>query len=272
MAVFKIDKTVPGMDLNSFALDGLLALPVTSRTSTLLRFTDNETGEVSFYGVGLTYALTGGVVTDVTGGTLSGFTISYAGRALMSVTGLGLSASVFADFVFAENWAGLRAYTFRGNDIVSGTYDSDTLIGGAGNDVIYGLSGRDILLGGTGNDQLNGGLGSDNLQAGAGSDSFVFTTTLSATTNVDKLPDFNHVADTIKLDDHVFASIGALGALGAARFHSGAAAHDASDRVIYNKTTGQVFYDRDGTGAAAKVLFATITAGSPLDHTDFLVF
>jgi len=43
---------------------------------------------------------------------------------------------------------------------------------------------------------------------------------------------FIATADAIELDDAVFAGIGVLGALGAARFHAGAAAADASDRII----------------------------------------
>ena len=49
-------------------------------------------------------------------------------------------------------------------------------------------------------------------------------------------------------------------------------AHDASDRVIYNMTTGSLYYDPDGTGGTAAVRFAVLT-GSPdaLTNADFVV-
>ena len=36
-------------------------------------------------------------------------------------------------------------------------------------------------------------------------------------------------------------------------------------------TDGRLFYDADGSGAQAKVHFATLNAGLALDHLDFLV-
>ena len=42
-----------------------------------------------------------------------------------------------------------------------GSYDSETIAGGAGNDTLYGRGGNDILTGGTGNDFLQGGAHDD---------------------------------------------------------------------------------------------------------------
>jgi Ca2+-binding RTX toxin-like protein len=84
--------------------------------------------------------------------------------------------------------------------------------------------------------------------------------------------DFVVVDDTFQLDDAVFAGIGAAGAaMNAAAFRLGPVAGDANDRIVYNKTTGQLFYDADGTGAAAQVLFATVVAGTALTPADFFV-
>ena len=63
--------------------------------------------------------------------------------------------------------------------------------------------------------------------------------------------------------------IGSSGTLDAAAFHAGTAAADANDRIIYNSATGEIFYDSDGTGAAAQVLFATVTAGTNLTAANF---
>jgi Ca2+-binding RTX toxin-like protein len=52
---------------------------------------------------------------------------------------------------------------------------------------------------------------------------------------------------------------------------AGADAHASSDRILYNSNTGQVFYDSDGTGAAAKVQFAQISPHLNITHNDFYV-
>jgi Ca2+-binding RTX toxin-like protein len=62
----------------------------------------------------------------------------------------------------------------------------------------------------------------------------------------------------------VFAAIsGSVGALSADQFWSGAGAiagHDADDRIIYNTTTGALYYDADGSGAGVAVQVALIGA------------
>ena len=47
--------------------------------------------------------------------------------------------------------------------------------------------------------------------------------------------------------------------------------HDADDRVVYNTTTGQLFYDADGNGAGAAMLFATLDGHPPIVAGDFTV-
>ena len=129
-----------------------------------------------------------------------------------------------------------------------------------------------IITGNAGNNVLNGGLGRDTLVGGAGSDTFLFNTAPSAA-NVDTITDFDPTADTIRLDDAVFAGL-SLGALGAAAFASNltGAATDALDRIIYEKDTGRVFFDADGSGAGASVHFVTLSANLSLTNADFLVF
>jgi Ca2+-binding RTX toxin-like protein len=152
-------------------------------------------------------------------------------------------------------------------------------INGTGNGLANTLTGNSAvnsLSGGAGNDTLNGGLGNDILTGGAGIDYFDFTTALSST-NVDTITDFNRADDFIRLDNAVMARLGATtGALSAAAFVSGAGrttAADASDRVIYSTTTGDLYYDPDGTGSSTAVKKALIgTSTHPaLDHTDFLI-
>ncbi len=46
---------------------------------------------------------------------------------------------------------------------------------------------------------------------------------------------------------------------------------DADDRIIYDSATGRIYYDADGSGAGAQVLFAQVTAGLALTNADFLI-
>jgi Ca2+-binding RTX toxin-like protein len=166
-----------------------------------------------------------------------------------------------------------------GNYLENLTLTGTAAINGTGNSLANTLTGNsavNTLSGGAGNDTLNGGLGKDILTGGTGVDYFDFTTALSST-NVDTITDFNRADDSIRLDNAVMAGLGATtGALSAAAFVSGAGrttAADASDRVIYNTTTGDLYYDADGTGSSAAVKIALIgTSTHPaLDHTDFLI-
>jgi hypothetical protein len=52
----------------------------------------------------------------------------------------------------------------------------------------------------------------------------------------------------------------------------GTAAGDSGDRIIYDSATGRIFYDADGSGGGAKVLFAKVTAGTTLTNADFIGF
>ena len=82
--------------------------------------------------------------------------------------------------------------------------------------------------------------------------------------------DFAAGTDKIALDDAVFTGLG-LGALTASAFVTGTAAGDADDRIIYDSATGQLYFDADGNGAGAAILFATLQGAPALTASDFLV-
>jgi serralysin len=157
-----------------------------------------------------------------------------------------------------------------------------TLIGsavsGTGNaidNVITGNALNNTLSGLDGNDTLNGGAGNDTLTGGLGNDSFIFNQTPGAA-NADQITDFTSGTDKIRLDGSVMTQIGASGnfAAGDARFFAAAGAtggHDADDRVVFNTTTGQLFYDADGNGAGSAQLIATLQSGAALAATDIAV-
>jgi Ca2+-binding RTX toxin-like protein len=157
-----------------------------------------------------------------------------------------LGAGEEVEFLAASNFSATTPLNLTGNDLAN---------------TIYGNDGNNILDGGGGNDLLIG-------QGGA--DTFAFTTALGAN-NVDLVFGFTHGMDKIALDDAVFTAIGGLGALDANAFVVGSAAADASDRIIYNNLTGQLFYDADGSGAGAAVQFATLSPGLTLTASDFSV-
>lgn len=152
-----------------------------------------------------------------------------------------------------------------GNNLERLTLSGSGAIAGTGNTL------ANVITGNGSSNLINGAAGNDTLTGGAGLDDFRFSTTLSASANVDRITDFSVVSDRISLDDAIFTAAGPAGALANAAFRSGAAAADASDRIVHNPLTGQLFYDADGSGAGAAVLFATLSAGVVLTAADFFI-
>jgi len=152
----------------------------------------------------------------------------------------------------------------------------ERLIGSKYNDSLTGNTANNVLSGGAGNDTLNGGLGNDTLTGGAGEDYFDFTTALNATPNRETITDFSIVDDTIRLENSIMTGLGTVtGVLSAGAFHSGTfnIATEVDDRIIYNTSTGALFYDADGTGSTAAVKVAVIgtTSHPALTNADFML-
>ncbi|WP_245340630.1 family 16 glycosylhydrolase [Mesorhizobium sp. WSM4313] len=125
------------------------------------------------------------------------------------------------------------------------------------------------IQGNAGANIINGGGGSDVLTGSGGRDTFVFNTALG-TGNVDKITDFTVSKDKIQLDHTVFAELH-TGKLPAAAFSTGTAAHDTSDHIIYDSSTGALYYDSDGHGGASQVQFATLSPGLSISSSSFFV-
>jgi Ca2+-binding RTX toxin-like protein len=149
---------------------------------------------------------------------------------------------------------------------------ANTVQGNAGGNVLRGNGGADVLSGFAGNDQLYGGTGKDLMTGGSGLDRFYFDTALDPASNVDGIADFLAADDAIYLDRTIFGGIGADGVLAGAAFRAGTAATDASDRIVYDKDTGRIYYDADGLGGAAQILFARVDIDTPLSRVDFVAF
>ncbi|EIM26091.1 M10 family metallopeptidase C-terminal domain-containing protein [Microvirga lotononidis] len=153
---------------------------------------------------------------------------------------------------------------------------ADTLQGNAAANLLKGNDGADTLFGGSGNDTLHGGAGDDKLYGGAGRDSFVFESKVGKGANVDRIYDFNPTYDSILLDNKIFTKLGAGSPsspkmFDADMFVRAAKAQDREDRIIYDRKNGVLFYDSDGTGAAAQVKVATLGKNLKLGHQDFFV-
>jgi len=156
-----------------------------------------------------------------------------------------------------------------------GTAGADRLTGGTGNDTLEGLAGNDTLTGAAGDDWLQGGPGQDNVNGGAGSDSFVFREA-PTNSNFDRIADFVPGTDTLRFDDATYAGIGAAGDFSAGddRFFAGAGAkagQDAEDRIVYNTSTGYLWYDADGSGAGGQQLIAILQGAPALAASDLVV-
>jgi Ca2+-binding RTX toxin-like protein len=142
------------------------------------------------------------------------------------------------------------------------------ITGNAGANKLIGTSYSDVLIAGNGNDTLTGG---------DGVDFFVFNTTANSKSNLDTITDFVTGTDKLQLSKAVFFGLGSFtGNLAAGQFWSAAGAtssHDADDRLIYNTTTGALYYDADGSGRVSAVQIALIgTAIHPdLIYTDIQI-
>jgi Ca2+-binding RTX toxin-like protein len=150
-------------------------------------------------------------------------------------------------------------------EAIDGSKLADKLYGEGGNDGLGGHSGADLLDGGTGDDRLHGGKDRDTLIGGAGADTFIFKE-LGAS-NSDKIKDFRHGSDHFELHG-VFKALQG-GDVPANEFYLGTKAHDANDHIIYDKATGNLYYDEDGNGAHKQELFAQLLNHSKLTHDDF---
>jgi Ca2+-binding RTX toxin-like protein len=230
--------------------------------------------------------ITGSNYDDILVGNISGNVINgldgndliYAGTSSASDTyngGNGIDTlsyknatsgiTVYLSTTSAQNTGGSGTDTIYNIENITGSNYNDVLVGTIGNNVINGLSGNDLIKAGAGNDTITGGNGAD---------IFVFNTTLNATSNVDTITDFVAVDDTIQLSQAIFTAL-STGTLSAANFVASASgtAVDGNDYILYNTTTGALYYDADGAGGADAVQFAILgTSSHPsISNADFVV-
>ena len=180
------------------------------------------------------------------------------------------------------------------NNVVVDMGDGDgneTVTGGTARDGwggIYAMGGVDELIsienvrgsrfddhitGSAGANVLDGAGGNDTLTGGAGRDRFYFTTAATAG-NADVITDFVSGEDQIRLDGSRLDGLTLNGRLDPTLFGAGSfsVAQDATQRIVHNTGTGEVFYDKDGAGGTAAVKILDLGIGTDLAAADFLVY
>lgn len=225
----------------------------------------------SLTGNGYANSLNGGLGADVMSGGAGNDTY-YVDNARDTINEL-VNAGSGVDTVYSSISFNLAASTVTGaleNLVLTG----NQAVRGDGTAAANLLRGNSIynqLYGWAGDDVIDGDDGFDTLTGGTGRDTFVFSTNIS---KYDKITDFSVVDDTIRLDLRVFGALSqAPGVLNSASFtvSTVSAAADAGDRIIYDRDSGNLYYDSNGTGAGGLTLFAQIGPGLALTAADFYV-
>jgi Ca2+-binding RTX toxin-like protein len=254
---------------------------VVKMTSSKIVVSDGDGNTIVFIG---DFVLGAGV--EDTTGTVTGFKIFDSGVKLEQGGNFNIDAADLAVALTGVNVAkDVAALITDQAVVVEGSPVGDQIRlpsglpavvvkGEGGDDILLGDTGSQTLKGGRGNDYLDGGDDHDILKGGKGHDTFAFKADLGGTAAVvtdahDKIVDFSHKDDTIALDTGLIDP----GFLGAKYFHIGTTATTADHRVIYDKATGHLYYDLDGTGTDYdQVYFASVAPGTKIHADDFLIF
>lgn len=129
----------------------------------------------------------------------------------------------------------------------------DAAIDAWGNELDNRISGNGAA------NRLVGGDGNDRLFGDAGADIFVFDTTPDGETNCDRIVDFVSGVDRIVLDSAVFDGL-TPGTVAA-----------GNDLIVYDTTSGALYYDPDGSGEIERVQIATLIGAPDITSADFAV-
>lgn len=280
-----------GQNMNTLDAAGLFDYLDYNVSASVARYFDDANNYVEFTGTGFIFDTTSVPGTAVpTAGIVTGAVVVEGGAVIQSYANVSIEAVALASLAQANDVAGLYAIILAGNDSITGSSLADILVSGLGNDTVrgrggvdslfgqggndklYGDAGNDRLNGSTGADLLDGGLGADVLTGGSAADRFYFTTALGTT---DRIADFDPAADLVYLSSTIFTGLGTAGsAMLADRFVTtvaGIPALDDNDRIIYESSTGNLYFDSDGSGAATSILFARLGNHAALAAADIMV-
>jgi serralysin len=242
----RVDLTISTLQDTAGAGSDILIAIENLRGSSFDDILIGDSGKNVLLGRGGDDTLNGGAGTDTLdgGGGAGSDTASYVGAS----SGVRVSLAILT----SQNTLAAGRDTLVDIENLKGSAYRDHLTGDGSDNVIAGRSGKDTLTG------------------GAGKDTYVFDARLGAD-NIDTLVGYSAADDTINLDNKIFTSLSTVGTLAETAFHIGAQASDASDRIIYNFTTGALLYDADGTGAGTAIQFAKISTGLALTNDDFWI-
>ena len=225
---------------------------------------------------GYDYSAYGGLFPNSTQGTIS-FDIGATTAKLVLVT--------FGDTLKEANESiNLTLASGSGYQIGTTTTVTSTIInddgtlnqqGTAGADYIEvgstrtlsGLGGNDILIGSQSSEILVGGQGTDTLTGGDNFDTFLFS---NSSEGVDTITDFNVNQDIIQVSAAGFGGGLIAGtSLSSDQFSLGTVT--ASTRFIFNKSTGSLSFDIDGSGSTAAIQIASLTTNLNLTEDNIFV-
>jgi Ca2+-binding RTX toxin-like protein len=135
------------------------------------------------------------------------------------------------------------------------------------------------IVGSDNDDALYGKGGNDLIEGGGGNDCFYFDVKPDASTNVDDIVDFVSGEDALYLAKKIFSAYKTTGTVAPtdlATFDSSAggtltSAAGSSTRFLYDSAGGDLYYDKDGSGALVAVKFATLVGTPPLVASDLVL-
>jgi Ca2+-binding RTX toxin-like protein len=187
----------------------------------------------------------------------------YAGNTIIETAGAGTEwVYAYTDYTLSSH---LERLVLEGNSNLTGTGNSED----------------NVLYGNAGNNTLNGSGGIDTLIGGAGSDSFVFDLGISfdaAQMSIDTVADFT-LTETIILGKNTFTALTSNVGSGFsvnsefAIINGGGNADTNSALIVYNSSTGDLFYNQNGTavGFGSGGQFAWINTTSTLTAANFRI-
>ena len=152
-----------------------------------------------------------------------------------------------------------------------GAVENLRLAPGTANLNAHGNALANTLVGNNGVNVITGAAGNDTLTGNGGSDFFVFTTALNAATNVDVIDGLHRRAGHDAAGERRSSPASPTARWRPAPSASGRRRSMPRTASSTTTTPATLFFDRDGTGAAAKVQFATLDTGLAMSNQDFLV-
>jgi Ca2+-binding RTX toxin-like protein len=223
---------------------------------------------------------------DVTGGTMTGFAVYLGSTKILEAKGFSTDAADLYDAIEAygtdpqpfDDLIPGAATRFVGSKfgdfLIDGEFTDnefdDLLLGKKADDILIAFGGDDTLKGGKGNDWLSDYAGTNKFYGDEGHDTFAFQLYSTAMeTPLSKIKDFVKGEDLINIATDIPDL--QLGALRKKYFHKGTSAEGSDDYIIYDKATGKIFVDYDGSDAGAQIHFASVTPGTRLQSHDFIV-